>query len=91
MPRRLVEQMHEPRIGLEPDLVARLELVAFAEHRDDVVAAELGDDLDFRAGRLDHLDLGLGAVVGDDEMLGPHAIDRGAAVAAGGRRGERQA
>ena len=25
-PRRLVEQVHEPRIGFEPDLVARLEL-----------------------------------------------------------------
>ena len=43
-----------------------------------------------RAGRLDHLNLGLGAVVGDDEMLGPDAVDRGPAVAAGRRRAERQ-
>ena len=72
--------MNELRIWFEPDLVARLELVTLAEHRDDVLAAELGDHLDFRAGRLDHLDLGLGAVVGDGEMLGPDAVDRGAAV-----------
>ena len=51
--------MDEPRIGFEPDLVARLELVALAEHGDDLLAAELGDDLGLRAGRLDHLDLGL--------------------------------
>src|SRR4030088_3616733 len=29
-----IEQTHEPRIGFEPDLVARLELVALAKHRD---------------------------------------------------------
>ena len=62
---RLVEQMHELRIGFEPDLVARLELVAFAEHGDDVLAAQLGDDLDFGAGRLDDHDFGFGAVIGD--------------------------
>ena len=83
--------MDEPRIGLEPDLVARLELVALAEHRDDVLAAELGDDLRLRAGRLDHLDLGLGAVVGDGEVLGPDAVDHGPSVGAGRRRAERQA
>ena len=68
-----------------------LKSMAFAEHRDDVVAAELGDDLHLGAGRLDHLDLGFGAVVGEDEMLRPDAVDRGATVAARRRRGERQA
>ena len=43
-----------------------------------------------RAGRLDHLDLGLGAVVGDDEMLGPDAVDHGLPIAAGRRRGQGQ-
>src|SRR4051812_35066473 len=35
-PCRGVEQMNELRIGLQPDLVARLKFVALAEHRDDV-------------------------------------------------------
>src|SRR6266545_7406619 len=43
------------------------------------------------SGPVDHLDLGLGAVVGDREMLGPDAVDGGAAVGAGRRRCERQA
>ena len=81
--------MHEPRIGLEPDPVARLELMAFAKHRDDVLAAQAR--LDLRSGRLDHLDLGLGAVVGDREMLGPHAVDGEPAVGSGRRGRERQA
>src|ERR1700743_270612 len=47
-----VEQVDEPRIGLEPDLVARLEGVALAEHRGDVLSAivmtaESGDELSF--------------------------------------------
>src|SRR5712671_4792275 len=83
--------MNELRVWLEPDLVARLELVTLAENRDDVFAPELGDHLDFGAGRLDHLDGSLGAVIGDDEMLGPDAVDRGAPVTAGRRRGQRQA
>src|SRR5947207_15414276 len=83
--------MNELRIWLEPDLVARLELVTLAEHRDDVFAAELGDHLDFSPGRLDDLDGSLGAVIGNDEMLGPDAVDRGASVAACRCRGQRQA
>src|SRR3954451_6636804 len=43
----LVEQVHEVRNRLEPDLVARREAVALAKHRDDVLAAELRHDLDF--------------------------------------------
>ena len=54
--------MRQSWIWLEPDLVARFEIVAFAEHRDDVVAAELGRDLQFGAGRLDHQHFGFGAV-----------------------------
>src|SRR5262245_52684733 len=34
---RLVEQMNELRIGLEPDSIARLELMTFAKHGDDVL------------------------------------------------------
>src|SRR5262249_55195185 len=83
------EQMRQPWIWLEPDLVARFEVVAFAEHRDDVVAAELGGDLQFGAGRLDHQHFGFGAVLGDDEVLRPDAIDDGMPVAAVRRRSQR--
>src|ERR1700704_2894642 len=84
---RLVEQVDEMRGGPEPDLVARLELVAFAEDGDHFLAAELGEHLRLRAGRLDHHDLGLGAVVGDRAVLGADAGDRGPAVGLGwGRR-----
>jgi len=36
-----VKQMDEPWIGFEPDLVARLELMSFAKHRDDVLTVFL--------------------------------------------------
>src|SRR5262252_575753 len=36
---RRVEQVRHARIGVEPDLVARLEIVAFAEDGDDLLAA----------------------------------------------------
>src|ERR1043166_7094517 len=39
-PGRRVEQVHEPRIGLEADVVARLEIMALAKHRDDLRIAE---------------------------------------------------
>src|SRR5882762_641424 len=45
LPRRLVEEVDEMRGGLEPDLVARLELVAFAEDGDYLFAAKLGEHL----------------------------------------------
>src|SRR6201981_1006231 len=89
-PAWLVEQMRQAWIRLEPDLVARFEVVAFAEHRDDVVAAELGGDLQFRAGRLDHQPLGFGAVLGDGEVLRPDAVDDGMPVAAVRRSQQRQ-
>src|SRR6516162_8120691 len=89
-PAWLVEQMRQSWIWLEPDLVARFEVVAFAEHRDDIVAAELGGDLQFGAGRLDHQHLGLGAVLRDDEVLRPDAVDDGMSVAAVRRRQQRQ-
>src|SRR5262247_3422953 len=63
-PAWFVEQMRQSWIWLEPDLVARFEVAAFAEHRDDVVAAELGRDLQFGAGWLDHQHFGFGAVLG---------------------------
>src|SRR5262245_42361660 len=46
---RLIEEMHKPRVGLEPDAVAGPEIVPFAEHRNDVVIAELGDHLELGA------------------------------------------
>src|SRR3979490_942931 len=45
-----IEQMHETRIGFEPDLVARLELVALAKHRDHVLAPQFRHHLAFPAG-----------------------------------------
>src|SRR5262245_53849661 len=82
--------MDERRIGLQPDLVARVELVAFAEYGDDLLAAELGEDLCFRAGRLDHDDLGPRAVVRNREVFRPYAVDRGLAVGIAGRGLQRQ-
>src|SRR5690348_1520948 len=90
LPRIGIEQMHKAGIGFEPDLVARLESVTFPEGGDDFGAADMGDDLRLRAGRLDDVDGRLGAVVGDGEVLRPHAIDRGPAVRAAGRRRKRQ-
>ena len=69
--------MNETRIGFKPDLVARPELVSFAKHRDDFLAAEFGDDLGLRARRLDDLHLRFGPVVGDDEMLRADAVTVG--------------
>src|SRR3954463_7388218 len=67
--------MHECRVWLQPDLVARVELMTFAEYGDDLLAAKLGEHLRFRTGRLDHDDLGFGAVIGDGEMFGTDAVD----------------
>src|SRR6478736_904676 len=78
--------MNEPRIGFEPDLLARLELMAFAENRDDVLAAEFCDDLGLRAGGFDDLHFGFGAVVGKRKMFRPHAIYCRTAIVAGTRR-----
>ena len=77
--------MNEARIGFKPDLVARPELVSFAKHRDDFLAAEFGDDLGLRARRLDDLHLRFGAVVGDDEMLRADAVNRRPPVGSTGR------
>src|SRR4029079_14793983 len=73
---RLVGQMHERRVWLEPHLVARIELVTLADPGAYLLAAELGEHLRLRARRLDHDDLGFGAVIGDGEMFGTHAVDR---------------
>src|SRR5437660_10368375 len=83
--------MHELRIGLEPDFVARLELVTLAEYRDHVVTAELGDDLDLGAGRLDDQDFGLRTVIDDAEMLRPNAVDDRSSVGIPRYVGDRQA
>ena len=71
--------------GFNLTLSPGLELVPLAEHRDDLLAADLREHLGLRAGRLDHDDLGLGAVVSDGDMLGPHAVDDGPAVGLGRR------
>ena len=55
--------MHHPRIRLEPDPVARIELVALAEHRDDLLTAEPRKHLRLRSRGLDYDDLGLEAVI----------------------------
>src|SRR3954454_1537689 len=88
--RGLVEQMDKPGIWFKPDLVARIELMAFAEHGDDLFAAEPRKHLRLRAGRLDYDDLGFRAVVGQRKMLRPHAVDRRLAVAIRRRTGNRQ-
>jgi hypothetical protein len=44
---RLVEQMDQVPIRLEPNLVARLELMTFAKHGDDLFTAEFGENLSF--------------------------------------------
>src|SRR4051794_10502981 len=54
--RGLVEQMDEPGIWFKPDLIARIELMAFSKHRDHLLAAEPREHLGLRAGRLHHDD-----------------------------------
>src|SRR5262249_40074624 len=87
---RRVEQVRHARIGVEPDLVARLEIVAFAEAGDDPLAAKFGGDLKFGAGGLDDEHLGFRAAVGNDEVFRPDAVDHASSVAAGGRGQQRQ-
>src|SRR5258708_20726306 len=82
--------MDERWVRFQPDLVARIELMTLAEHGDDLLAAELGEYLRLRAGRLDHDDLGFGAVVRDSKMLRPDAVHRRPAVGIGRRRRQRQ-
>src|SRR5579872_3592549 len=82
--------MYKLWIGSKPDFIARLETMAFAEHCDNVLPAELGGDLNFRAGRLDHLDHRLRTVIGNGEVLGPNAINRWPAARCSRRRRERQ-
>src|SRR3984885_3715224 len=86
----LVEQMNQRRFWFQPDPVARLELMTLAEDGDDLFAAELGEHLRFRSRRFDHHDFRLRAIIGNREMLRPHAIDRGPAVRIGRRRRQRQ-
>src|SRR5690606_2846205 len=76
LPRFLIEQMYERRIGRERQLISRADRNALAEHADDFLAAELGEDLRLRARWLDDDDLGRDAVLRiDNEMLRPDAID----------------
>src|SRR3954454_4192684 len=82
--------MNERGIWFQPDLVARIELMTFAEHRDDLLAAELGEHLRLRARGFHHHDLGFRAVVRDGEMLGPDTVDRQRPVEIRRRADERQ-
>src|SRR5262245_3495649 len=82
--------MDESRIGLESYLVARLELMAFPKHGNNVLPAEPGDDLGLGAGRLDDLNLQLRAVAGDRKMLGADAVHRRPAIGIQRRGAERQ-
>src|ERR1700710_2452138 len=82
--------MNERGIWFKPDLVARIELMTFAEYRDHLLAAELGEHLGLRPRRLHHHDLGFRAVVRDGEMLGPDTVDRRPAVGIRRCSGQRQ-
>src|SRR6186997_3246615 len=82
--------MDQLRIGFEPDLVARIELMTLAEYGDNFLAAKLSKHLGFRTGRLDNDDLGFGAVVGNREVLRAHAIDGRPAIAVSRCARERQ-
>src|SRR4029078_10639778 len=82
--------MDKPRIGLEPDLVARLEGMALTKCGDDVDATKLRNDLNLRAGWLDHQNSGVGPVVGNNEMLGARAVDGRLSIAASWRGSNRQ-
>src|SRR5215210_816583 len=82
--------MHKRRIGFQPELVARIELMTLAEHSNDLLSAKLGKDLGLRTGRLDDDDFGIRAVISNSEVLGPDAIDGGPAFRIGGCRGQRQ-
>src|SRR5471032_2853101 len=74
--RRFVEQMDELRIWFEPDLVARLEIVAFAKDGHNVVTGKPRCDLDFGSRRLDDDHLARRAVIGNRKMFGPDTVKR---------------
>src|SRR4051794_40770586 len=82
--------MYQRGIGPEPDPVAGLELVALAEYRDDVLAADFGEDLRLGAGRLHHNNFGFGAVVRDRKVLRADAVDGRTAIRGRRRDTERQ-
>src|SRR6476469_8245401 len=82
--------MDERRVWFEPDLVARIELMTLAKNGNHLMATELGEVLGFRASRLDHDYFGLGAVVGDGEMLGPDTVHGRPSFGIGRRRLQRQ-
>src|SRR5688572_24503765 len=90
--RLAIEQVNLVAERFEADLVARLERMTLAEHRDDLFAAgEPRIDLHFRAGRLDHHDLRGEAALTEREMLGPEAEGDRLAIARRRRRRQRQA
>src|SRR4051812_16547298 len=69
-----VEDMRHILARLEPDHLARREMMAFAEQRQDIAATDMHEHHGFRAGRLDDADLALETVVGEIEMFRPDPV-----------------
>src|SRR6478752_1217551 len=78
------------RIGFEPDLVARLEGMAFAKCSDDVDTAEFCNNLNFGTGWLDDLDHGLSPVIGNREMFRANTVDSTAPITSDRRSDKRK-
>src|SRR6185312_2428445 len=76
LPRLLVEQMHQRRVGPHRQDLAGLGRHALAEGADHRLAADPHQHLRLRAGRLDHLHGCGNALRIKSQMLGPHAVDR---------------
>src|SRR5258708_34080182 len=64
--------------------------MALAEHRGNFLTAQLGDNLKFRTGRLDNLNLRFCAIIGKREVFRPHPVYSGASVVAGSCGGKRK-
>ena len=64
--------------------------MALAEHSHDVLATKCSNDLNLRAGRLDHLNHRLNAIIGEREMFRPHAVHCCSSFASASCYGERE-
>ena len=85
-----VEQMDRVEIRRQREAVARLRRDPLPEHAHDLLAAELGENLSLRSGRLDHRDLGPEVASGERQMLGAKAINARAPVCLARNRFKRQ-
>src|SRR5579883_3529201 len=77
LPRLLVEQMDQCRVGPHRQDLAGSRCHALAEGADHRLAADAHQHLRLRAGRLDHLHGRRNTLRIEPQMLGPHAVDRG--------------